>query len=174
MKNTVIVDGPIARILLKRKDGDDLYTTIDREDLQRVVEFTGNRSWCAQWNPCIKSFYAITSIMTKGKRVRYALHRFVTNCPITLEPDHINHDTLDNRKVNLKVGTRLDNMKNRQPRLPFGRCYYKNFSREGWTARVQCSYFRQSVLVKTEHDAEQCALFLKEEARLARSVITWY
>lgn len=41
------------------------------------------------------------------------LHRLIMNCPEGMVVDHINGDTLDNRKVNLRVCTRSENLLNR-------------------------------------------------------------
>lgn len=51
--------------------------------------------------------------ITDGVRHQIFLHRVVTECPKGLEVDHINHDTLDNRLVNLRVCTRGQNARNR-------------------------------------------------------------
>lgn len=41
------------------------------------------------------------------------LHRMITGCPENLVVDHINHDRLDNRLINLRVCSRSDNQRNR-------------------------------------------------------------
>ena len=41
------------------------------------------------------------------------MHRALLECPDDKEVDHINGDGLDNRRVNLRVCTRLENAKNR-------------------------------------------------------------
>lgn len=42
------------------------------------------------------------------------LHRFLLNCEDEYDVDHINHNTLDNRKSNLRKVTRSQNMQNRK------------------------------------------------------------
>lgn len=47
----------------------------------------------------------------QGKKIY--LHRFLMDSPEGLIVDHINHQTLDNRRENLRVVTHSENMKNR-------------------------------------------------------------
>lgn len=41
------------------------------------------------------------------------LHRLVTNCPKGMDVDHINHNCIDNREINLRVCTHQQNTRNR-------------------------------------------------------------
>ena len=47
---------------------------------------------------------------------KMTMHRLVTNCPKGLEVDHINHNTSDNRKCNLRICTHQENMMNQTHR----------------------------------------------------------
>lgn len=64
--------------------------------------------------------------MIKGKRKLLYLHRFITNCPKGMTVDHINHNTLDNRRSNLRVCSMKDNNRNNsKTKIHTGVCYSK-------------------------------------------------
>ena len=72
-----------------------------------------------------------------GRRI--TLHRFLLEPPDGLDVDHRNHDRSDNRRANLRVATRSQNIGNarrhRDSRSPFkGVTWRKDVSR--WTARI--------------------------------------
>jgi hypothetical protein len=54
-----------------------------------------------------------------------AIHRFIMKCPKNKEVDHINRDRSDNRKQNLRICTRSQNMMNRT-KYKNGKTGYKN------------------------------------------------
>jgi hypothetical protein len=62
----------------------------------------------------MKKFYVVGSFKkSDGKYTSIKLHRVITYCPVGLVVDHINHDTLDNRRsVNLRVVTNAQNKQN--------------------------------------------------------------
>ena len=49
----------------------------------------------------------------RRRRTTLQLHRLIMNTPKGMHTDHINGDTLDNRKENLRVATREENGRNR-------------------------------------------------------------
>jgi hypothetical protein len=68
--------------------------------------------WYAWWNPSTKSYYARRTIrLANGKRRLLFMHRLILGLEYgdTREGDHINHDTLDDRRENLRVVTRQEN-----------------------------------------------------------------
>lgn len=75
---------------------------IDTEDLEKVKDI----NWNVELDSKGKKFY----VRNRKKNLR--LHRVITNCPPNLVVDHINHNTLDNRKSNLRICTTKENNQN--------------------------------------------------------------
>ena len=85
------------------------YAIIDSEDFERI----NKHKWYTfydNWN-----WYAVRNIRkVNGKRTMQRMHRVIMNCPEGLEIDHRNHDTLDNRKCNLRICTHAQNHYNKK------------------------------------------------------------
>lgn len=96
--NEIIIYDGYAEIILY----DDNCKEIDRckidiEDVEKVKGYKwskDNYGYCIHTNLNIK------------------LHRYIMNCPEDMVVDHINHDTLDNRKENLRICTKKQNERN--------------------------------------------------------------
>ena len=50
----------------------------------------------------------------KDNKQYFLLHRLIMNPPNELDVDHINHDKSDNRKINLRLASRSQNLVNKQ------------------------------------------------------------
>lgn len=75
----------------------------------------------------------------EGEPTVLFMHRLITNAPKGLCVDHINRDSLDNRKCNLRLVTHQENMMNYGSKK--GASKYKGVVRtkEGrWTASIMC------------------------------------
>lgn len=106
------------------------FAVVDDEDFERVnsfkwhasVESSGTKVYAIRWErdhdkPRVQAFKKI-----KGKKVKYwrypqkkiRMHRFIMGLGTGFENDlvvnHINDDSLDNRKENLEVITQDENM----------------------------------------------------------------
>lgn len=100
-------DEGTVKIILRDKGGNEKgITFIDSADLDKVKSngytwfyFVGNGE------P-----YAVSSI----KRNRIYLHRLIVDAPQYMSVDHINHNTLDNRRANLMIATHSENQQNRK------------------------------------------------------------
>lgn len=65
-----------------------------------------------KWH-CTSRNYAMRTEMINGRKHGVLMHRFIMNAEKGVEVDHINHNTLDNRKENLRICTRNENEHNR-------------------------------------------------------------
>jgi HNH endonuclease len=83
------------------------FALVDDQD-EWVLDF----KWQARWNKGTQSFYAVRNIYKGGKHATTDMHREIMNAPKDMDVDHINHDTLDNRRENLEIKTHADNMHN--------------------------------------------------------------
>ena len=116
-----------------------LNAIVDPEDFERISA----HKWQAQWNANNRSYYAKrSSIKVEGKRRKIAMAREVMGLEFgdLRQVDHENHDTLDNRKSNLRVATRLQNASNRRKNLN-NKSGYKgvhfNRAQQKWQAYIR-------------------------------------
>ena len=88
-----------------------LETIVDDDDFRALSVL----KWYAQWNVDTRSFYACRHVGTtkEGKRPVERMSRVVVSAPTGMDVDHVNHNTLDNRKSNLRVVTRSQNSMNK-------------------------------------------------------------
>jgi len=94
---------------IESKKHGSVEVLIDEDDWYKVKEYT----WRVSNS---KSGFRIkTTIPNPGnhsKRKTPALHNMIVNCPKGMVVDHINHNTLDNRKCNLRICTTQENSRN--------------------------------------------------------------
>lgn len=108
MKNEYEVCGEITFIHLRKRSGEIIKTIIDTEDLLIVNSISG--AWCGNQDARTGSYYVHSR--NRSKKTKFCLHRLIMGDPEGLEIDHINRDTLDNRKVNLRSVSRSVNRQN--------------------------------------------------------------
>lgn len=103
--NDFIIKKDYAILIVKHKDK-ELEVLIDIDDVEKVKSLG---AWQALYDKTLKnpSYYVMHR---KNPYIR--LHRFIMNCPKDKVIDHINHNTLDNRKQNLRVCTHFENQQN--------------------------------------------------------------
>lgn len=107
MKNDYEIRGNEVVIFLRRKDGLNLETIISLEDLEKVKSFKGK--WNASKGGNSNLYYVKSHL--QGETIR--LHRYLLNAPKGTHVDHINHDTLDNTRGNLRITSPAENHQNR-------------------------------------------------------------
>jgi hypothetical protein len=101
-------------------------------------EWLNRWKWC-----CLANGYVMRRETTEshpgGSRSRYVyMHRQIMDAPEGHYVDHINHDTCDNRRENLRVATPTESMRNTRA-LRGGTSPFKGvgLARRRWVARIQ-------------------------------------
>lgn len=97
---------------------------IDDEDLDLICQY--------KWH-VNDSGYAVWRGVEDGVKKTVRMHRLVTSCPVDKIIDHKNHNKLDNRKVNLHIGTHSDNMRNLTNQ---GKGYWFQKKNNNWVVEI--------------------------------------
>ncbi len=87
------------------------FAKVDPEDYDWLMQW----KWCAAWDKDTQKFYAIRGQYRPGrgpKCIRMA--REIAKAPDGVLVDHWNHDTLDNRRLNLRKADESQNCMNRK------------------------------------------------------------
>lgn len=170
-RNNYIIDGDIARIELKRRNKESVWAIIDIDDLEKVINFP--YSWHSAYRKKTKSFYVNSTVHTgekiNGKWFHYTLylHHFLLGYDREnkIDIDHINHDTLDNRKGNLRPSTRKSNSKNRNGKNVNNQSGYRNVAyikREKHPYWVQLIVNGKNTCLGKFDDPDEAGLFAEE------------
>ncbi len=116
--------------------GEGEWTIVEPEDYYRMNNF----KWQISGNGRV--FYAVRNVKAGPGRTRMVnLHREIMKAPKGLQVDHKNWDTLDNRRANLRLATRAENIHNRRKRSTktISRYTGVHLDKETgrWVARIQ-------------------------------------
>ena len=139
------------------------YAIVDTEDLRRLSRFR----WCTSKKSKKSSKPLIYAHRNDGDKAVY-MHREVLSVDGSQEIDHINGNTLDNRKANLRVCTRRQNAQNLRKRKGYrsrfkGVCWSKNTGK--WRARIDHSV-KQIHLGYFESESEAAKAYDKKAKEL--------
>lgn len=88
-------------------------TIVDDEDFEMLNQF----KWYyhRDWRSPHRGYAVRNSLYIKGeKRHQIVMHRLILNAPPGIEVDHINRNTLDNRRINLRLCSTKQNLFNRE------------------------------------------------------------
>ncbi len=96
----------MKKITIQRRNGQEFIIKVDAEDFEALSQFN--------WYITSRGYAARKALNDIGKWSMVFMHRLIMNCPSDLYIDHINHDQLDNRKVNLRICKQWENMQNRR------------------------------------------------------------
>ena len=136
------------------------FTKVDDDDYEKFAIYR----WYAD-SSRKSEIRAVRSINNKGKIIRVTLSRVIMNVSKEMKVDHINHDTLDNRKSNLRICTQAQNTRNRKKpntnRSGYkGVCWVKNDRK--WKSSVGSYYlglFENKIDAAKAYDKKAKELF---------------
>lgn len=117
--------------------GHSRWSIVDDEDYARLEEAKLVWSWHAVF--LSTGTYAARNIKRSGKTIAIYLHRYILDAPDDMDVDHRDGNGLNNRRANLRLATRSQNMANipiNSDRLPPSgyKGVYKNGKK--WMARI--------------------------------------
>ncbi len=131
---------------------------LDDDDLALVSKY--------KWHVSDKG-YAVWRGIEDGVKKTIRMHRLVANTPKGKITDHINHNKLDNRKVNLRVCSHSDNMWNK---VDQGKGYNYHAQNKSWT--VETFGFRMGGF-STEREAQEVVSIIRAGGTYAKPERVW-
>lgn len=119
----------------------DYKTIVDDEDYQQLAEAKQLYCWHATKPDEAGRVYAVRTKSIHGKKIKIRLHRQLLDAPDGLYVDHINGNTLDNRRANLRLATNPQNTANStdRPHSSVYRGVYRHTGRK-WRAYISGVY----------------------------------
>jgi hypothetical protein len=119
------------------------YAIVDAEDFERLNRYKWH---CTYYGYAKRAEY---KKFEKGRRqIETYMHKMVCPAPKGMIVDHINRNSLDNRKVNLRAATQKQNVWNRKFIRKTGKTRYNGIrwdkNREKWQVRLMINGRRES------------------------------
>lgn len=113
-ENKYVTSGDLTIMLCHLGDR-PIFVKLDTQDVERVKMF----KWHGQRDNRSNKIYVTTGKVTNGKKKTILLHRYIM-LPVEKGKvvDHINHNTLDNRRVNLRAVSHAENISNDEVNKP--------------------------------------------------------
>lgn len=136
-----------------------MFAVVDDEDYERIAR----HRWRFQGRPGTPQSYAVCN---HAGRYLY-MHRLIVDAPPGLEVDHIDGNGLNNRRCNLRVCSRRDNLRNMRPRVGTSRFKGVSWNRGDQRWQAEISIDRRRKYLGRFHDEIEAALAYDEAARAA-------
>lgn len=112
--NKYKINGDETIIYIERRDGSVQETVIDTEELEKIKSI--GTPWHSHWARKTKSYYCrcckYISELKYSKTIQ--MSRFIVDAQDDEVVDHIDHDTMNNKKENLRVTKFIKNVANRK------------------------------------------------------------
>jgi len=148
MKNEYIIDGKICWVKLTKNK----WTQIDIGDIGLVSDM--------RWSADVRGDLVYVKAYSQEDNVRktHYMHSLISGTPKGMVTDHINKNTLDNRRSNLRVCTYGENMMNKVVQKECGRNYVGVFLKpdcKSWRCSIN---FKGEVVFKGKYRTEKEAV----------------
>lgn len=171
--NEYEIFGDVTHIYIDRRNGERLTVIIDTEDLERVKNL--NARWRIKDARNNKEYYAqtlkyIKCVNGRSKYESIYLHVFIMNSNYKNDElvNHINHNTLDNRKSNLEIINSKQNNRYRKGKNPNNKSGYRNVSwnknRNKWV--VQLMVENKNTVLGVFDDVHEAGEFADEMRKI--------
>lgn len=112
------------------------FAKVDDEDFHYLRKF----KWQAKWHPELGYYYAVRSERIEGRNKTFRMSVELMKPEHGMKVDHINHDTLDNQKRNLRICTHSQNNQNRSKGKNTTSIYkgvFFNTDKQRWTSKIK-------------------------------------
>jgi len=149
------------------------YTAlVDSSDFDVLMKW----KWYAWYSPSGKSWYAVRSVKTEHGGRSLRMHREILGLASgdRRQVDHRNHDTLDNRRSNIRVCTPSQNTQNRRTQSN------SKSGHKGVSFRPSKRKWRATIFVDGKHlhlgyreTKEECIQLYQEAARKFFGEFAW-
>jgi len=136
IKNKYSKVGNVVEVYVTQRSGAKHVVLMGLDDFERINQLRDLRV-CVKFDKGTNSFYAKYS--DENRKSKY-FHRLIMNTPKGLMVDHMNHDTLDNRKINLRNVSHRENLSNQKRKSELSSSYvgvYWNKRARKWKAYIQ-------------------------------------
>ena len=160
--NEYRLENGYAVLICKNRKGEIFESKIDLEDLERVLNFSYKWFYLYVYNGYIRSTVYLGIINGKPKNTVMLLHHFITGASKEIIIDHINRDTLDNRKGNLRIVNSSENLMNRKRRNSNNTTGYRNVAKVKNEFIVQLQVNGKNTRLGRFKTAKEAGEFAKE------------
>ena len=168
--NDYFIEENITTLRITNRKGVVINVLIDTEDLDRIK----NHNWCGGWRKGYQNRHYIQyseyqgTINGKPKYKSILLHKFIMDVWDKRKVDHINHDSLDNTRKNLRVIENKLNLLNRKSKNSNNKSGFRNVSwheRDNrWVVQLQVEG-KNTILKRFKKDQLEEAGVYAEEMR---------